>query len=263
MPIIRNPFRRGVAGDTTAVQDENARPIGTRTPPEGGFQQTKVVGAHPVDIKEPIEYKLSEINDSGVYLPPSPPERRGFWTRSTTSTTSSTHRSVLSEAEPFNMSRESFDSYRRSFDISARSPVMDHADALRPRQSLDSRQARLQPRSSLHEQRRANGGAGVRGPTAEEREADFEDVGLNEEPKQQLPVKKRGLFARFGDSASDVNVNNQGQQQQQQQGADANRPGSSGHHGFHFSGRKRGQSGQGAELKNMNRAGTPVQVGAE
>lgn len=62
----------------------------------------------------------AEINDSGVCLPPSPTEeRKSFWghtnsSRSTT-TTSSGHRSLLRENEPFFISRESFDSYRRSF----------------------------------------------------------------------------------------------------------------------------------------------------
>jgi hypothetical protein len=61
-----------------------------------------------------------EINDSGICLPPSPgEERKSFWghtnsSRSTTST-STTHRSLIKENEPFNISRESFDSYRRSF----------------------------------------------------------------------------------------------------------------------------------------------------
>lgn len=68
--------------------------------------------------------------------------------------------------------------------------------------------------------------------TAEE---GFEEVGLNDEVKP----KKRGLFSRFGDS-SDANSSTD------------SRPGSS-HHGFHFTGRKRGQSGAGAELKSMAR----------
>jgi len=59
------------------------------------------------------------VNDSGVYLPPSPPDKRSFWRRTPTSTTSSSHRSALSENEPFSISRESFDSYRRSFVRSA------------------------------------------------------------------------------------------------------------------------------------------------
>lgn len=66
-------------------------------------------------------------------------------------------------------------------------------------------------------------------PTADE---GFEEVGL-EDPKP----KKRGFLSRLTDSNDD--------------GPDS-RPTSS-HHGFHFgSGRKRGQSGQGAELRPMN-----------
>jgi len=72
-------------------------------------------------------------------------------------------------------------------------------------------------------------------PTDEE---GFEDVGLSDEKKE--PPKKKSIFARFGDS-SDPPVN-----------GDAPRPTSS-HRGFHLPGRKRGQSGQGAELGNIDR----------
>ncbi|KAG9633675.1 hypothetical protein KCV04_g8930, partial [Aureobasidium melanogenum] len=205
MPIIRNPFRR---------TEDAARAV------EPQSDRRNVSAPRSIEIKEPAEYKLSEINDSGVYLPPSPTERKNFWsTKSSSSTNSSTnHRAMLSE-EPFNISRESFDSYRRSFDISARSPII--APEGRPRQSLDSSYHRQPPRSSLALNRPL--------PTADE---GFEDVGLDD-PKP----KKRGFLSRLTDSTDD--------------GPDA-RPTSS-HHGFHFgSGRKRGQSGQGAELKPMS-----------
>ncbi|KAK5284657.1 hypothetical protein LTR16_005090 [Cryomyces antarcticus] len=213
MPI-RNPFRKVVGG---VEADENARPTsrGGAAAPDRGSQKTDVVGSKPTSAvninKEPTEYKLSE--------------RKTFWhSKSTVSTTSSNHRSVLSENEPFNISRESFDSYRRSFDISARSPIPD--PDVRPRQSLDMRRVPVS-RASVARSR-------VERPetTAEE---GFEDVGLNDEVKP----KKRGLFARFGDS-SETSANTP---------ADA-KPTSS-HHGF-FMGRKRGQSGQGAELGNIN-----------
>lgn len=50
-------------------------------------------------------------------MQPSPTtEKPSFWhSKSNTSTASSNHRSLLNENEPFNISRESFDSYRRSF----------------------------------------------------------------------------------------------------------------------------------------------------
>jgi len=232
MPI-RNPFRRAPGG--VEPQDENQRPGADR-----GFQQTPVAGTKPVDIKEPTEYKLSEINDSGVYLPPSPPEKPSFWhSKSNASTTSSNHRSMLSDCEPFSISRESFDSYRRSFDISARSPIPDCTGDGRPRQSLDSRRAQRIPRSSFQGNR-----LDCPDVTAEE---GFEEVGLHDEVK---PAKKRGLFARFGDN-SDATVNSTSEA----------RPTSS-HHSFHFTvtGRKRGQSGQGAELRSMGDKPTSAQT---
>ncbi|KAK7511576.1 uncharacterized protein IWZ02DRAFT_25215 [Phyllosticta citriasiana] len=220
MPI-RNPFRR--TPGSLDVADENQRPNGAAT----GFQHEKAVGVKPIDIKEPAEYKLSEINDSGVYLPPSPPEKKtSFW--STKSSTSSlNHRKALTENEPFSISRESFDSYRRSFDISARSPVVDNLD-IRPRQSLDSRAARL-PRSSLNERR-------FERPLSTADEG-FEDVGLNDDPKP----KKKGFFSRFGDSSESL--------------VSTSRSSS-----FHIPvpGRKRGQSGHGSELGPLPRpAQTP------
>jgi hypothetical protein len=67
-------------------------------------------------------------------------------------------------------------------------------------------------------------------PTAEE---GFEDVGLNDEAKQQQ-AKKKGFFSKFSDSDSQSH------------------PGSR----FHITGRKRGQSGTGEELGNIQRPGT-------
>lgn len=78
-------------------------------------------------------------------------------------------------------------------------------------------------------------------PTDEEA---FEDVGLNDEAKQQ-PVKKRGIFARFGDNPETA------------PSQDGSRPSSS-HRGFHLPGRKRGQSGQGAELGNIENPQPPI-----
>ncbi|KAJ9647728.1 hypothetical protein H2199_001502 [Coniosporium tulheliwenetii] len=214
MPIIRNPFRKS----GVEPQGENRPPL--QGGADRGFQQTKVVGAKPVDIKEPTEYKLSEINDSGVYLPPSPTEKKSFWSsRSNTSTNSSNHRSVLSENEPFSISRESFDSYRRSFDISARSPIPDMDSFPDKASTLDEPACPMSECPAIV----------YPAPLSE----GFEEVGLNDEVKP----KRRGLFSRFGDS-SEANS------------SPDTKP-VSGHHSFHFTGRKRAQSGAGAELKSM------------
>lgn len=73
----------------------------------------------------------------------------------------------------------------------------------------------------------------------------FEDVGLHDEAKPQTQ-KKRGLFSRFGD-------NNHIEDKKQDE-----RPSSS--HHFSLTGRKRAESGGGAELKSMPRASNDVPV---
>ncbi|KAJ5091860.1 hypothetical protein NUU61_006730 [Penicillium alfredii] len=174
---------------------------------------------------EPPEYQMSVVNDSGVYLPPSPPERPSFWRGYSGSARSSNHRDLVNENEPFSISRESFDSYRRSFDISARSPVT-HSDALPSRTSLDSRVSRIASSSA------AQSNSVERFDSM--KEEPFEDVGLHEEVKP----KKKGIFARFGDSSGDA---------QQASGAKS----STSSFGFHIPGRRRGQSGGGSELGAM------------
>ncbi|KAJ5226799.1 uncharacterized protein N7469_006805 [Penicillium citrinum] len=178
---------------------------------------------------EPNEYKLSVVNDSGVYLPPSPPEKQSFWHRYPGSSRSSNnHRDLVDENEPFSISRESFDSYRRSFDISARSPI-HHPDAAPSRTSLDSRFSRITSpamRSTSFDKPP---------PTEEE---NFEEVGLADETEAK--PKKKGIFARFGDSDSQSPSK------------------SSTSFGFHIPGRKRGQSGGGSELGAMKSGLAPT-----
>lgn len=70
-------------------------------------------------------------------------------------------------------------------------------------------------------------------------EETFEDVGLNDDAKP----KKKGIFARFGDSFNDT-----------QQPANK----SSTSFGFHIPGRKRGQSGGGSELGAVKTPTTTV-----
>lgn len=242
MPI-RNPFaRRHVAGPTIVVQDgENAsRPVsavgdGVTAPvaQPAGFERVDTVGSKASSSAFSIrsrrsqdtgEYKMSVVNDSGIYLPPSPVEKEAIWPRRYLSRSSSDKSSVVpgaggtDEIEHFSISRESFDSYRRSFDICAKSPVV-MTDSAAPRQSLDSSLMHhrgfslsssryYHPRSGLSfEQRRE-------WQTPEE-EGGFEEVGLNDEGKQQqnqqqkeesqhqqqhsAPApKKKSFFSKFG-----------------------------------------------------------------
>ncbi|MCJ1441278.1 MAG: hypothetical protein MMC23_001764 [Stictis urceolatum] len=244
MAPFRNPFQRkppplnGVNGSTDGT---TPTPNGQLKSPESraslsGSRQSSALSIPKA--KEPDDIKLSVVNDSGVYLPPSPPEKKGFWHRTPTSTTTSSHRSMLSENEPFSISRESFESYRRSFDISARSPVT-HPDAYASRQSLDSRGRQSLDSRSPRALRTNGSNLGRPDHKGNEvlDEETFEEVGLNDEQKP----KKRGLFERFSGA--------------NEPGDENARPGSS-HRGFHLPGRKRGQSGQGSELGNMENPDT-------
>ncbi|KAK4560323.1 hypothetical protein LTR86_005518 [Recurvomyces mirabilis] len=275
--ILRNPFRK---------QDENLRPsqqannaIEQRVNGTGNAKTVEVP-----QVKESTEYKLSEINDSGVYLPPSPTERKSFWSttssRSTTSTSNKTNNNnsnrpnLLSSDnnDQFSISRESFDSYRRSFDISARSPVINALETSRPpRASLDGRTFYPPPRASFESRGSGNGKGGfLQAPPprssnsftrpsqvpAETREEEgepnttssnsaqqqgFEDVDIAD--KTPLAAGgagaggKRGLFSRitgYGDHSSER--------------PSSSSSGADGKPWHHFGGRRRGQSGQGAEL---------------
>lgn len=180
--------------------------------------------------QDTANHVYAEINDSGVFIPPSPPERPSFWaTSSSRSTTSSKSRSLFDENEPFNISRESFDSYRRSFDISARSPVI--LPDQKQRSSLDSRTFLGPPRHSNSFRRPLE----VPGTQQEEEPDHLEDVSLDD-PKPTH--KKKGMFSRLIDSES-----------HSERPATQDSGNKSSWH--HFGGRKRGQSGQGAELGSI------------
>ncbi|PYH44489.1 uncharacterized protein BP01DRAFT_357793 [Aspergillus saccharolyticus JOP 1030-1] len=187
--------------------------------------------------KEPPEYKLSVVDANGAYLPPSPPEKQSFWPKYPGSPKSSHHRDLVNENEPFSISRESFDSYRRSFDISARSPVC-YTDALPSRTSLDSRVSRMtSPPSTLH--------TGLcRQPESMEEEQ-FEDVGLDDE--NETKPKRKSIFSRFGDFTSSDSHNSSNSK--------------SSTLGFHIPGRKRGQSNGASELGPFK--SPPASAGSE
>lgn len=223
MPPFRNFLNR--KPPTSDANNDDNEPIPTQRSTQSlDVPRPTSLSLNSSREEVPNEYKLSVVNDSGVYLPPSPPEKQSFWSRSSNKTPAINHRNRVDENEPFSISRESFDSYRRSFDISAKSPVL-YADNIQSRTSLDSRFSRYSERPSTRGQ--VAGGA----PSTEEDA--FEEVGLADE---DVKPKKRSLFARFGDNNNSENnsTNN-------------SRPSSS-HLGFRLPGRKRGQSGQGAEL---------------
>ncbi|KAK1710137.1 hypothetical protein BDP67DRAFT_408290 [Colletotrichum lupini] len=244
MPI-RNPFARR-PGPATLHADESSRSDG-ENPSHPGFEKQDTVGSKASSSlsvrssksQDNGEYKMSVVNDSGVYLPPSPTEEKGLWPskylgsgRNSTDT-----RSNSGEIEHFSISRESFDSYRRSFDITARSPIPQND--FPARQSLDSARYPRLPRSALDRHREL--------PTADE---GFEDVGLDDQKHQQQQhhqsSRMRGLFSRFGDS--------------DHKEPSANSTNSSVTRFLNGAGRKRGQSGQGSELGTIERPKSAASV---
>lgn len=133
------------------------------------------------------EYKLSVVNDSGVYLPPSPTEKKGFWKRNGGKSDSPIDRTSMDE--PFTIPRESCEGYRRSFDISARSPIIDPS---RPSLQLDGRSTR----PSFERLSKLSPPVKIEESTVPD--DDFEEIRLDDSKP-----KKRGIFARFGgDSAT-------------------------------------------------------------
>lgn len=112
-------------------------------------------------------------------------------------------------------------------DISARSPIRSSHE-IPTRQSLDSARFPRLPRSALDRSKSER-------PTSTVEEA-FEDVGLDDQKQQQQSPhpRKRGFFSKFSD--------------EKEKDAAAQGPVSR----FLNTGRKRGQSGQGSELGNMD-----------
>ncbi|KAI3331838.1 hypothetical protein HD806DRAFT_171284 [Xylariaceae sp. AK1471] len=239
MPI-RNPFAKRplLATGAEAANDENVRPSTlVQKDSCSGFERVDTVGSRASSAwsirttksHDNGDYKMSVVNDSGVYLPPSPTEEKGLWPRraAANSRTSMDTRSSIGDIEHFSISRDSFDSYRRSFDICAKSPIIVHDP---PRQSLDSARFARNPRSSVRDRF-----FDKELPTAEE---GFEDVGLNDDQKhnQQQP-KKKGFFAKFSEpQESNTHTHTHGQGMAR-----------------FIPGRKRAQSGQGAELGPVDR----------
>ncbi|EMR64922.1 hypothetical protein MGN70_014386 [Eutypa lata] len=247
MPILRIPFtpfaRRPAAGE---VHDENERP-GMPAPKvsHSGFERVETMGSKASSVlsirtskgRDNGDYKMSVVNDSGVYLPPSPTEEKGLWPRQPVAASRSSidTRSSIGDIDHFTISRESFDSYRRSFDISAKSPVIVGEVT---RHSLDSVRFSRVPRSSIRDR-----SFDREPPTPEE---SFEDVGLNDEQHKQQPPKKKGFFAKFSDSQESSTSHSHPQGMSR-----------------FIPGRKRAQSGQGAELAPIDRPTSSQSIEAQ
>jgi len=204
MPQFRFPFTRKTqpaapsTGHGTAI-DSEATP--TLPPAHRREKSTSSISIISRNSREEDSgaYKLSVVNDSGVYLPPSPVEKKGFWGR-TESSTSSIKDMPDTQEGGFAIPRESLDGYRRSFDISAKTQVNECR-----RHSLQSSRSSFEAsgwgRPSLDAIPNRLPSIDVSESASEEDEEEFRDVELND----SAPQKKKSFLGRFvgSNAASD------------------------------------------------------------
>lgn len=235
MPLIKNPFKS--KGPTHATNIHSSGADDPLTPPP----TVRDTGASPrpsVTIlrrSEP-DYKLSSVSPEGTFMPPSPPERASFMSRIKNSTVSSSSRQATPKKDDdsgFLIPRESFDTYRRSFDIR---PSMDGTGQLndgRPsRASLDLLSAaggpspRRPSQPSIQPTKKTPVGTTLaertdntlapplqKQPTGASIENEFEDVRLDEESGT---VKKKHFWQR---GAGATNGNRKGRDDENELGS--------------------------------------------
>ncbi|KAF3929320.1 hypothetical protein AA313_de0209134 [Arthrobotrys entomopaga] len=218
MPQFRFPFSRKAQPAATPAATSTAsveEPAPTAVPPvvEDSTPRTHKRDKSSVSIsiitrksreEDNNVYKLSTVNDSGVYLPPSPVEKKGYWGRRESSSGSPIEVPDSGDIG-FAITRESFDSYRRSFDISARTQVSESQRA-----SMQSSRSSLEALgwgvSSLDAKPNRMPSIDVSETASDDEDGEFRDVDLNDNSQAQ---KKRHFLGRFG-AGSTTNEEPQG-----------------------------------------------------
>lgn len=213
MPLIKNPFKsKGASQQAGGDSKDPLSPANIISDPQAISPRPSVTISRP---PEP-DYKLSSVSPEGTFIPPSPPEKTSFLSRFRNPSTASSGQHAEATKEDgsgFVIPRESFDGYRRSFDIR---PSMDGLNDGRPsRSSLDlltattastsprktaSANSRLQPltKTQPHETRSDKKENVVVPPLAKtitngSAENDFEDVKLDEDT---LTLRKKHFWQR-------------------------------------------------------------------
>ncbi|KAK6531368.1 hypothetical protein TWF281_008175 [Arthrobotrys megalospora] len=190
-PIVEEPAPAPAPTTTTSTAPTTTPSVDDSTP--RSHRREKSTGSLSIMTRRSREedtntYKLSTVNDSGIYLPPSPVEKKGFWGKKEHSNGSPVEAPDTQDIG-FGITRASFDSYRRSFDISARTQI---SDSQRPsmQSSRSSFDALGWGRPSFDAPNRLPS-IDVSESASEEDEGEFRDVDLNDQPK------KRGFLGRF------------------------------------------------------------------
>lgn len=217
--MLKNPFKSKTVQPTvhdpqTAVNDD---PLGISSNVAAEAAPTRS-STSIARLAEP-DYKLSSVSPEGTFIPPSPPEKTSFLSRfrNTGSNNLSTTTATSKEADSgFVIPRESFDGYRRSFDIR---PSMDGSGSVNdgrpsrasldlltattgvpsPRRSFQAAQSMRPIRQSPS--KKENQLAGVLAPplASTSDEAEFEEVKLDDEA---LGTKKKHFWQRANNTSA-------------------------------------------------------------
>ena len=200
MPQFRFPFSKKAQPATAPAVETGAAvtetPVAVDSPPQAHRREKSTSSISIISRRSREEdnntYKLSTVNDSGVYLPPSPVEKKGFWGKRE-SANASPAEVPESQDIGFAITRESFDSYRRSFDISARMHIPD-SQRLSLQSSRSSFEALGWGIPSLDAKPNRLPSIDVSESASEDEDSEFRDVDLNDNSQAQ---KKRGFLGRF------------------------------------------------------------------
>jgi len=186
--VADNASERSAVTSVTPTFTPSTSYSSTNTAPTSTDREAKKTGM----------YKLSVVDTSGTFLPPSPPDSgraSGVKAWGLHRKQNKPRERMASADEPFIISRESFEGYRRSFDIGGTSPTLAASPmfANSPRLSLDSSMSTCAPSISSRASRLRVSSI----PKVDEglaSEAPFEDVKLEEDDR----ATRKTILSRFG-----------------------------------------------------------------
>jgi len=202
--VADNASERSAVTSVTPTFTPSTSYSSTNTAPTSTDREAKKTGM----------YKLSVVDTSGTFLPPSPPDSgraNGVKAWGLHRKQNKPRERMASADEPFIISRESFEGYRRSFDIGGTSPTLAASPmfANSPRLSLDSSMSTCAPSISSRASRLRVSSI----PKVDEGhapEAPFEDVKLEEDDR----ATRKTILSRFGFGTRTVPKKREGEELQ-------------------------------------------------
>ncbi len=136
MPSLRNLFHKAQTQPASAINGAPVEHASLQTGPAEAMLTSGTASDRKVSSKSSIgpisttsslilreepheeqDYKLSSVSPAGEFIPPSPPEKQSFLSRRVMMKKKEPILTRINDDEPFVIPRESFEGYRRSFDI--------------------------------------------------------------------------------------------------------------------------------------------------